>query len=57
MNSGGSTGGNIAITLMTGSKAIPDEGVNKTYTVRKSNGKGYYEYAVLPENWLGKGGE
>ena len=28
-------------------------GVNRTYTVLESNGAGYYEYAVLPEDWLG----
>jgi len=51
--------GHVAVVLAGGHvlQAIPDEGVNKTYTVKQSNGKGYYEYAVLPEDWLGEGGE
>jgi cell wall-associated NlpC family hydrolase len=28
-------------------------GVNATYTVAESHGDGYYEYAVLPQDWLG----
>ena len=33
-------------------QSIPGEGVNKKYTVQQSNGNGYYEYAVEPQNWL-----
>jgi cell wall-associated NlpC family hydrolase len=51
--------GHVAVVLANGHvlQSIPDEGVNKTYTVKQSNGKGYYEYAVLPEDWLGEGAE
>jgi cell wall-associated NlpC family hydrolase len=31
-------------------------GVNDTYTVQESHGAGYYEYAVLPQYWLGASG-
>lgn len=30
-----------------------EPGVNATYTVVESDGDGFYEYAVLPEDWLG----
>jgi hypothetical protein len=29
-------------------------GVNTTYTVAQSHDGGFYEYAVMPEDWLGK---
>ncbi len=49
--------GHVAVVLANGHvlQSIPDEGVNKTYTLKQSHGKGYYEYAVLPEDWLGEG--
>jgi cell wall-associated NlpC family hydrolase len=50
--------GHVAVVLADGHvlQSIPKEGVNRTYTVQQSNGKGYYDYAVLPEDWLGNGG-
>jgi cell wall-associated NlpC family hydrolase len=47
--------GHVAVILADGHvlQSIPKEGVNKTYTVKQSDGRGYYEYAVLPEHWLG----
>ncbi len=49
--------GHVAVVLANGHvlQSIPNEGVNKTYTVKQSHGKGYYEYAVLPKDWLGEG--
>jgi hypothetical protein len=51
--------GHVAVVLANRHvlQSIPDEGVNKKYTLKQSHGKGYYEYAVLPEDWLGEGGE
>lgn len=50
--------GHVAVILADGHvlQSIPKEGVNKTYTIKQSHGKGYYEYAVMPEDWLGEGG-
>ena len=47
--------GKDAKVLQSHSAGFPavQPGVNKSFTVAQSHGGGFYEYAVLPEDWFG----